>query len=188
MALTTAAVSLHPFLCRPASALRVGRRLPLLLLRATSSASASASTSPDFNITFAEPTPSRKAPSAAQPLVPWIVRGEDGKPRLSTSPPPDVLQAVALAKAEAKKAAKKETFKGQKGALAAAAAAAAASNASVKAKERKAVPTAPPKFSKAARRFYNENIKDQEREPQRLAKVLAAAGGSPRPNEFLDLK
>jgi hypothetical protein len=89
-----------------------------------------------------------------------------------------VLQTIALAEAEAKKAAKKETLKGQKGAVAAA----AASNASLKAKERKAAPTAPPKFSKAARRFYNENIK--EREPQRLAKVLAAAGGSPCPMYF----
>lgn len=175
MAVATAAVSLHPFLTRPASVLRIGRRLPPLLLRATSSTSTSAS--PDFNITFAEPAPSKKAPSA-QPLVPWIVRGEDGKPRLSTSPSPDVLQAIALAEAEAKKAAKKETLKGQKGAVAAA----AASNASLKAKERKAAPTAPPKFSKAARRFYNENIK--EREPQRLAKVLAAAGGSPCPMYF----
>ncbi|CAD6209744.1 unnamed protein product [Miscanthus lutarioriparius] len=169
-ALATAAVSLHPFLSRPASVLRVGRRLPPLLLRATSFTSASR----DFNITFAEPAPSKKAPSA-QPLVPWIVRGENGKPRLSTSPPPDVLQAIALAEAEANKAAKKETLKGQKGAVAAAAAA-ATSNASVKA--RKAAPTAPPKFSKAARRFYNENIK--EREPQRLAKVLAAAGVASR--------
>lgn len=171
MALATTAVSLHLFLTRPASVLRVGRGLPCLLLRATSSTSAS----PDFNITFAEPAPSKKAPSA-QPLVPWIVRGEDGKPRLSTSPPPDVIQAIALAEAEAKKAAKKETLKGQNGAVAAAAA--AASNASVKGKERKPAPTVPPKFSKAARRFYNENIK--EREPQRLAKVLAAAGVASR--------
>ena len=32
----------------------------------------------------------------------------------------------------------------------------------------------PPKYSKAARRFYNENIRDSS---QRLSKVLAAAGG-----------
>uniref|UniRef100_A0A453ISJ4 RNA-binding S4 domain-containing protein n=2 Tax=Aegilops tauschii subsp. strangulata TaxID=200361 RepID=A0A453ISJ4_AEGTS len=48
----------------------------------------------------------------------------------------------------------------------------------VRVKEKKAAPTAPPKFSKAARRFYNENIK--EHEPQRLAKVLAAAGVASR--------
>ncbi|RLN40545.1 ribosomal large subunit pseudouridine synthase B [Panicum miliaceum] len=82
--------------------------------------------------------------------------------------------AIALAEAEAKKAAKKESLKGQKGVVAAA----AASSAGVKAKERKAAPAAPPKFSKAARRFYNENIK--ECEPQRLAKVLAAAGVASR--------
>ncbi|CAL4929111.1 unnamed protein product [Urochloa decumbens] len=176
-AATAAAVSLHPLLFRPACVLRFGRRLRPLLLRATSSASTSSA--PDFNITFAEPAPSKKASSpatSAQPLVPWIVRGEDGKPRLSTSPPPEVLQAIALAEAEAKKAAKKESLKGQKGAVAAAAA--AASSASVKAKERRATPAAPPKFSKAARRFYNENIK--ETEPQRLAKVLAAAGVASR--------
>ncbi|CAN6307989.1 unnamed protein product [Urochloa humidicola] len=173
-AATAAAVSLHPLLSRPSCVLRIGRRLPPLLLRATSTSSA-----PDFNITFAEPAPSKKASSpatSAQPLVPWIVRGEDGKPRLSTTPPPDVLQAIALAEAEAKKAAKKESLKGQKAAVAAAVT--AASSASVKVKERKAAPSAPPKFSKAARRFYNENIK--ETEPQRLAKVLAAAGVASR--------
>ena len=181
-AATAAAVSLHPLLTRPACVLRFGRRLTPHLLRATSSASSA----PDFNITFAEPAPAKKASSpapSAQPLVPWIVRGEDRKPRLSTSPPPEVLQAIALAEAEAKKAAKKESLKGQKGAVAAAA---AASSAGVKTKERKAAPAAPPKFSKAARRFYNENIK--EREPQRLAKVLAAAGGSPCPSVILDFK
>jgi hypothetical protein len=39
----------------------------------------------------------------------------------------------------------------------------------------------PPRYSKAARRFYNEHIKDKlekpEEGPQRLNKVLAAAGG-----------
>lgn len=38
----------------------------------------------------------------------------------------------------------------------------------------KAVLTSEPKHSKAARRFYNENFRDP---PQRLSKVLAAAGG-----------
>ncbi|KAL6649234.1 hypothetical protein ACP70R_013458 [Stipagrostis hirtigluma subsp. patula] len=178
MALATAAVSLQPLLSRPGCALRCARRLPSLLLRATSS-STSASSAPDFNITFAEPAPSKsKAPStapSAEPPVPWIVRGVDGKPSLSTSPPPDVLQAIALAEAEAKKKAKKEPLKGQKVALPAAAA-----NAGVKVKDRKAAPAAPPKFSKAARRFYNENIRDRENEPQRLAKVLAAAGVASR--------
>lgn len=39
----------------------------------------------------------------------------------------------------------------------------------------------PPRYSKAARRFYNEHIKEKlekpEDGPQRLNKVLAAAGG-----------
>lgn len=97
------------------------------------------------------------------------MRGEDGKPSMRTAPPPDVLQAIALAEAEAKKA-KKDPRRSHKGA-----AALATPVANAKVRERKAAPaTAPPKFSKAARRFYNENIK--EHEPQRLAKVLAAAG------------
>ncbi|KAF7041343.1 hypothetical protein CFC21_051156 [Triticum aestivum] len=174
MALATAAaaaaISIHPFLSRPASVLRCGRRVPpLLLLRATSSASSAS----DFNITFAEPAPapSKRSPGgpSAQPLVPWIARGADGKPSLHTSPPPDVLQAVAAAEAEAKRAAKRGQRQGP---------AADAPVASVRVKEKKASPTAPPKFSKAARRFYNENIK--EHEPQRLAKVLAAAGVASR--------
>ncbi|KAM3315284.1 hypothetical protein ACQJBY_033802 [Aegilops geniculata] len=174
MALATAAaaaaISIHPFLTRPASVLRSGRRVPpLLLLRATSSASSSS----DFNITFAEPAPAPSKPSrggpSAQPLVPWIARGADGKPSLHTSPPPDVLQAVAAAEAEAKRAAKRGQRQGP---------AADAPVASVRVKEKKAAPSAPPKFSKAARRFYNENIK--EHEPQRLAKVLAAAGVASR--------
>ncbi|XP_015690314.2 putative ribosomal large subunit pseudouridine synthase SVR1, chloroplastic isoform X1 [Oryza brachyantha] len=170
-AAAAAAVSFQPFLSRPACVLlRCGhRRLPPLLLRASSTSTSSA---PDFNITFAEPAPSK--PSSTDPsveaVVPWIIRGEDGKPSMRTSPPPDVLQAIALAEAEAKKA-KKDPRKSQKGALAI-----PASN--VKVKEKKAAPAAPPKFSKAARRFYNENIR--EREPQRLAKVLAAAGVASR--------
>lgn len=44
------------------------------------------------------------------------------------------------------------------------------------------VKSTPPKYSKAARRFYNEHIKDKierppQEGPQRLNKVLAAAGG-----------
>ncbi|KAI4992971.1 hypothetical protein ZWY2020_007284 [Hordeum vulgare] len=170
MALATAAaaaaISIHPFLSRPAGVLRFGRRVPpLLLLRASSSS--------DFNITFAEPAPapSKASPGgpSAQPLVPWIARGADGKPCLHTSPPPDVIQAVAAAEAEAKRAAKRGQRQGP---------ADDAPVASVRVKEKKAAPTAPPKFSKAARRFYNDNIK--EHEPQRLAKVLAAAGVASR--------
>ncbi|KAL5218724.1 hypothetical protein ABZP36_019408 [Zizania latifolia] len=173
MALATAAaaaaVSFHPVLSRPTCVLRCGRRLPPLLLRASSTSTSSA---PDFNITFAEPAPSKaSSPNpSAQPVVPWIVRGENGKPSMSTSLPPDVLQAIALAEAEAKKA-RKDPRKSQKGAF-------ATSVANVKVKEKKAAPVAPPKFSKAARRFYNENIKESE--PQRLAKVLAAAGVASR--------
>ncbi|KAH6801575.1 pseudouridine synthase family protein [Perilla frutescens var. frutescens] len=44
-------------------------------------------------------------------------------------------------------------------------------------KSKPAVPTAEPKYSKAARRFYNERFREP---PQRLAKVLAAAGVASR--------
>uniref|UniRef100_A0ACD5TUF2 Uncharacterized protein n=1 Tax=Avena sativa TaxID=4498 RepID=A0ACD5TUF2_AVESA len=167
-AAAAAAISIHPFLSRPACVLRFGRRLPpILLLRASSTSSS------DFNITFAEPAPSKPSPAgpSAEPLVPWIARGADGKPSLHTSPPPDVLQAVAAAEAEAKRA-KRNSSRSQRGA------AGDAPVASLKVKERKAAPSAPPKFSKAARRFYNENIREHEQ--QRLAKVLAAAGVASR--------
>uniref|UniRef100_A0A0D9VPP0 RNA-binding S4 domain-containing protein n=1 Tax=Leersia perrieri TaxID=77586 RepID=A0A0D9VPP0_9ORYZ len=182
-AAAAAAVNIPPFLSLPARAFfRYGHRrhLPPLLLRATSSSA------PDFNITFAEPAPA-PAPAASKPsstpnpsaeqAVPWIVRGKDGKPTMRTDPPPDVLQAIALAEAEAKRAKKKDPRKSQKGAL-------AGSVDSGKVKERNAAPAAPPKFSKAARRFYNENFRESE--PQRLAKVLAMAGvASRRTNEEL---
>lgn len=42
--------------------------------------------------------------------------------------------------------------------------------------KKKKVPTSAPKHSKAARRFYNQNVK----EPQRLSKILAAAGVASR--------
>lgn len=41
-----------------------------------------------------------------------------------------------------------------------------------------------PKHSKAARRFYNENFRDP---PQRLSKVLAAAGGNGAENFRVDI-
>uniref|UniRef100_A0ACD5WEU0 Uncharacterized protein n=1 Tax=Avena sativa TaxID=4498 RepID=A0ACD5WEU0_AVESA len=167
-AAAAAAISIHPFLSRPACVLRFGRRLPpLLLLRASSTSSS------DFNITFAEPARSKASPAStsAEPLVPWIARGADGKPSLHTSPPPDVLQAVAAAEAEAKRA-KRNSSRSQRGASG------DAPVASIKVEERKAARSAPPKFSKAARRFYNENIREHEQ--QRLAKVLAAAGVASR--------
>lgn len=41
-------------------------------------------------------------------------------------------------------------------------------------KKKETVNVKAPQLSKAARRFYNQNFKDQ---PERLSKVLAAAGG-----------
>lgn len=48
-------------------------------------------------------------------------------------------------------------------------------------KAKAVAPSIEPKFSKAARRYYNQNFRDP---PQRLSKVLAAAGGKEAFNCF----
>ncbi|KAF9596397.1 hypothetical protein IFM89_010661 [Coptis chinensis] len=117
----------------------------------------------DFNITFAPPlkpkTPNPK-PSSSSPavplLIPWIVRGEDGQLKLQSTPPTQLLHDMANAKTT--------------------------STSPKKQKKKKKMDTSPvltsePKYSKAARRFYNENFRDP---PQRLSKLLAAAGVASR--------
>ncbi|KAG7032979.1 putative ribosomal large subunit pseudouridine synthase SVR1, chloroplastic [Cucurbita argyrosperma subsp. argyrosperma] len=118
--------------------------------------SSSSSSSLEFNITFAPPTPKPKSKTddsfqfidqntGGQLFIPWIVRGEDGNLKLQSHPPTRFLHSMSEAEAKPKK--KKVSVD-------------------------KRVPE-PPKYSKAARRFYNENIRDSS---QRLSKVLAAAG------------
>ncbi|XP_043700673.1 putative ribosomal large subunit pseudouridine synthase SVR1, chloroplastic isoform X1 [Telopea speciosissima] len=86
-------------------------------------------------------------------FIPWIVRDENGNLTLQMTPPARFLHAMADAKTTSTGVKKKK-------------------------KPTKAVaPTPGPKHSKAARRFYNENFRDP---PQRLSKVLAAAGVSSR--------
>lgn len=167
MAATMAFAAFHP--------LPTLRRVPFL--RRISAAT-------EFNISFGAapspdvkeaapktlvPDPSSPDPSAAPipMLIPWIVRGEDGQLTLQSTPPARFLQAMAEAKM-AKKEKKKVDKKKPSGATATATAPSSLAST-----------TSAPKYSKAARRFYNQNIREQ---PQRLSKVLAAAGGkSPNP-------
>lgn len=116
----------------------------------------------NFNISFAtkskkslQPKPlpeDEESPvedSSTGPLfIPWIVRDENGNLTLQSTPPARWLQAMANAKTTEAKKKKKKNGEPTK--------------------------AAEPKHSKAARRFYNENFRDP---PQRLSKVLAAAGG-----------
>ncbi|KAG5574752.1 hypothetical protein H5410_054886 [Solanum commersonii] len=133
------------------------------------------SSSTKFNITFAPPKPKPK-PEPAIPInsdsdsnsvpnleaeigdqlyIPWIVRDEKGNLTLQSTPPARLLHEMANASTSKKKKKGKE----------------------VASKAATVVPTPEPKHSKAARRFYNENFRDP---PQRLSKVLAAAGVASR--------
>ncbi|XVF23537.1 hypothetical protein REPUB_Repub13aG0047100 [Reevesia pubescens] len=141
----------------------------------------SSSSSSQFNITFAPPNPKPKPPPNLKPdaafdsdsppplppdgqfFIPWIVRGEDGNLKLQAHPPARLINALADAKTQKpkKKVDKAVKKKNEVSAV---------GNASVE-------PPPPPKLSKAARRFYNENFREP---PQRLSKVLAAAGVASR--------
>ncbi|KAG4983935.1 hypothetical protein JHK87_028684 [Glycine soja] len=128
------------------------------------------SSSIKFNISFAPPKPKPKPePDASNEpdgplLIPWIVRGEDGNLRLQSEPPPSLLNAIATAQTGTKKDNKQTKTT-----------AATATNTT---KPQKARSTAPPQHSKAARRFYNQNIKESS--AARLSKVLAASGVASR--------
>jgi len=135
------------------------------------------SSSIDFNISFAPPKPKPKPKPNLDPepdlsnesdgplLIPWIVRGEDGNLRLQSEPPPSLLKAIATAQTGTKKDSNQTK----------------PTAATTKPKKIRA--TAPPQHSKAARRFYNQNIK--EASGARLSKVLAASGGE-FVTEFVD--
>lgn len=135
------------------------RRIPFIR-------SAISSSSTEFNITFGSGTKKTLNPKQSseedslQPkqsniqspfVIPWIVRGEDGKLQLQSTPPAPLLHAMANAKTTSTTTKKKK-----------------------KVGTAKAVLSSEPKHSKAARRFYNENFRDP---PQRISKVLAASGG-----------
>ncbi|MQL79342.1 hypothetical protein Taro_011793 [Colocasia esculenta] len=142
------------------------------LIRASVSSSASKPIT-EFNITFGAAPPKEKSsppnPSPAQSpaplLIPWIIRGEDGKLMLSSTPPARFIHSMAEAKARALSEKEEKRKKGE-------------DIGKKSAKASASAPSSPPKYSKAARRFYNQNF----REPQRLNKVLAAAGVASRRN------
>ncbi|GFP91830.1 ribosomal large subunit pseudouridine synthase b [Phtheirospermum japonicum] len=147
--------------------------LPRRHLRTVITSSLS-STTTEFNITFAPPKPKPRLqksldsdPSSSDPLVPdlghqlfipWIVRDGSDNLILQKSQPEDFLKAMTLQNTQKKK--KKEIDDRRGGS-----------------KSKPAASTAEPKYSKAARRFYNERFREP---PQRLAKVLAAAGVASR--------
>ncbi|KAG0453354.1 hypothetical protein HPP92_026018 [Vanilla planifolia] len=125
-----------------------------------SASSSSSSSSTEFKISFAPPAiktlvpdPSPQDPSSAPVpvIIPWIVRDGNGGFMLQATPPPGFVQAMSERKSSPikKDEKKNKNFPGT---------------------------NSPPKYSKAARRFYNQNF----REPQRLSKVLAAAGVASR--------
>ncbi|KAI4351471.1 hypothetical protein L6164_005839 [Bauhinia variegata] len=161
-ALSSLSLRLHlfsrPFL--PSTSFRI-------LPRLTCSLPSSSSSSLEFNISFAPPKPKPESepeqPSpfpdfgdapTGQLFIPWIVRGEDGNLKLQAEPPANFLKAMA--NAETSTYTKKKKQKAEKGTSA-----------------------SEPKYSKAARRFYNENFRDSG---MRLSKVLAAAGVASRRN------
>ncbi|XP_050886757.1 putative ribosomal large subunit pseudouridine synthase SVR1, chloroplastic isoform X2 [Lathyrus oleraceus] len=133
----------------------------------------SLSSSPfNFNISFSPSNPNPKPdPKPDNPnqfpddsggnMIPWIIRGEDGNFKLSSEPPPSFLKAMTDASTATKKSEKKPTAKAKK----------------KNEKETKVREVAPPQYSKAARRFYNEKIKES---CTRLSKVLAASGVASR--------
>lgn len=136
------------------------RFLPIRTLRCALSSS---SDPIEFDITFAPPKPTPSSPRGSnggafqQLFIPWIVRGEDGKLKVQSQPPAHLIHALADATTQnPKKKVKKKKPQGS-------------SSSSVTTSS-----ASEPKLSKAARRYYNENIKEP---PQRLSKVLAAAGG-----------
>ncbi|KAK6144734.1 hypothetical protein DH2020_021554 [Rehmannia glutinosa] len=145
--------------------------LPRRHLRTVITSSFSTKTT-EFNITFAPPKPKPQlqkpsGPDSESPdssisdlgdqlYIPWIVRDENGNLTLQTTPPERFLKALAHQSTQKKK--KKD-------------------DKSAASKVKPTAPSAEPKYSKAARRFYNERFREP---PQRLAKVLAAAGVASR--------
>lgn len=160
--LAVAAASTLSSLHHLTSSLHSLRLPPLRSLSRVSCSLSSPSSSLQFNFSFAPPNPkSKPKPTESDPpislsdlsgpngqlFIPWIVRGEDGNLKLQTHPPARLLHAMAHAETKNKKTTNKKD--------------------SVVKRE--------PKFSKASRRFYNENFRDSE---QRLSKVLASSGGN----------
>ncbi|PKA48039.1 23S rRNA pseudouridine2604 synthase [Apostasia shenzhenica] len=141
------------FLANPSSRLSSLRRIPFVQTSCSSSSSSSSS-STEFKITF--------APSPPKTLVP------DPSPRDTSGPPIPFLIPWIV----------RDENGGLKLQATPPVGFLQATTKNDKSRKNKisSLPTSAPKHSKAARRFYNQNI----REPQRLSKVLAAAGVASR--------
>ncbi|XP_058762175.1 putative ribosomal large subunit pseudouridine synthase SVR1, chloroplastic isoform X2 [Vicia villosa] len=110
--------------------------------------------------------------------IPWIARGKDGNFKLSTGPPPTLLKAMANASTGTKKSEKNQTMKTKKkNEKETSEKYQTVKTKKKNEKETKVRKVAPPQYSKASRRFYNENIKVSS---ARLSKVLAASGVASR--------
>ncbi|KAL3649986.1 putative ribosomal large subunit uridine synthase svr1, chloroplastic [Castilleja foliolosa] len=149
--------------------------IPTRRIRTVITSSRSSSTTTKFNIKFAPPKPKPQLQKSSGPdsnssdsLVPdlghnklfnpWIVRDDNGNVTFQKLPPEDLLKAMAFQNTQKKKKKEKDDRRGGS-------------------KSNPEASTAEPKYSKAARRFYNERFREP---PQRLAKVLAAAGVASR--------
>ncbi|KAF3328196.1 RNA pseudouridine synthase [Carex littledalei] len=134
------------------------RRLPFICISSSSS-----STSKTL-------TPDRSAPRAIPLIIPGILRGPDGKPTLQST---SAAFLHSMTHAKSKPKLKKGNAKIERRKV----------STGKDVKESVASST-PPKYSKAARRFYNEHIKVKSEKPQegpqRLNKVLATAGVASR--------
>ncbi|KAL1209824.1 putative ribosomal large subunit pseudouridine synthase SVR1 [Cardamine amara subsp. amara] len=147
------------------------RFFPIRTLRCSLSSS---EPSLEFDISFAPPKPKPSsthggAASQQQLYIPWIVRGDDGTLKLQSQPPATLIHALAV-DATTQNPKKKDKPKKKQPQAKSSTATASASASSPPSQS-------VPKLSKAARRFYNENFKEP---PQRLSKVLAAAGVASR--------
>ncbi|XP_057789487.1 putative ribosomal large subunit pseudouridine synthase SVR1, chloroplastic isoform X2 [Salvia miltiorrhiza] len=151
------------------STLHLSRTSIILPRRHLRTVITSSLSSTDINIKFAPPkhkpqlqksSPLASASAESEPAdpvyIPWIVSDENGNVKLQSTPSERFLRAIAHESTQKKK--KKD-------------------DRSSVGKAKPGVPTAEPKYSKAARRFYNERFREP---PQRLAKVLAAAGVASR--------
>lgn len=148
------------------------RFFPIRTLRC--SVSSSSSSEPiEFDISFAPPKPkpssTRGGATPQQLFIPWIVRGDDGTLKLQSQPPARLIHNLAIDATTQNPKKKDKPKKKQPQATSSSASATASASSPASHSEVK------PKLSKAARRFYNENFKEP---PQRLSKVLAAAGGN----------
>ncbi|XP_019426664.1 PREDICTED: uncharacterized protein LOC109335065 [Lupinus angustifolius] len=152
------------------------RSLPRLTCSLSSSSS---SPSFNFNISFAPSKPKPKPelkpdlPESddGQMLIPWIVRGEDGKLKLQSHAPSTLMTAMVTAETGTKTKTKQKEIQKQKKMMKKGENEDSVSSVTV------------PRHSKAARRFYNQNLRDREKESDaatRLSKVLAASGVASR--------